>query len=90
MRTYTESLVPQFLSPSLKISFSCRFFDNKVGLWVKSGGQSNPVLSFPENLLEEEPVAMTMDEEEGAISDPCNEVMEETNEKMKVLHIASP
>ncbi len=67
----------------------CRFFDNKAGLWGDS--QSNPVLSFPDNLLEEEPVAMNTgaDEEEGAITDPGNEVLEEADEKVKVYPLNS-
>ena len=52
--------------------------------------QTNPVLSFPESLLSEEgeePVSMVTsgDDEEGAISDPATDIMENSNERMKVL-----
>lgn len=48
----------------------------------------NPVLGFPDSILteEEQPVAMVTggDDEEGAISDPGSEMMEESSEKVKV------
>ncbi|XP_064382724.1 serrate RNA effector molecule homolog [Halichondria panicea] len=69
-----------------------KFFDEKAGLWEyappgEEEPQSNPILDFSDDLLEEEPVAMTTsaDDEEGAISDPGNEVVEGTDEKVKLL-----
>lgn len=48
----------------------------------------NPVLDFPESLLveDDQPVAMVMggEDEEGAISDPGSEMMEESSEQVKV------
>ena len=48
--------------------------------------QTNPVLSFSESLLEEEPisVAMGVDEEEGAISDPGTEIVEKSDDRLQV------
>lgn len=44
------------------------------------------MLSFPQELLEEEPVAMATgaDEEEGAISDPGTEIVDRADERLKV------
>ena len=51
----------------------------------------NPVLDFPESLLveDDQPVAMVAggDDEEGAISDPGSEMMEENSDKVKVLFV---
>ena len=48
----------------------------------------NPVLNFSESILteEEQPVAMVTggDDEEGAISDPGSEVLDESSDKFKV------
>ncbi len=75
----------------MEMFWACRFFDEKAGLWEyappgEEEPQSNPILDFSDDLLEEEPVPMTTsaDDEEGAISDPGNEVVEGTDEKVKV------
>lgn len=57
--------------------------------------QTNPVLSFPDSLLNEEveesvSMATSGDDEEGAISDPATEIMENSNKKMKVLCSLNP
>ena len=48
----------------------------------------NPVLNFSESILteEEQPVAMVTggEDEEGAISDPGSEVLDESSDKFKV------
>ena len=50
----------------------------------------NPVLDFPKSLLieDDQPVAMVTggEDEEGAISDPGSEMIEETSGKVKVTH----
>ncbi len=54
------------------------------------GGEEkrNPVLDFPESLLveDDQPAAMVTggEDEEGAISDPGSEMMEETSDQVKV------
>ena len=50
----------------------------------------NPVLDFPESLLveDDQPVAIVSggEDEEGAISDPGSEMMDENSDKVKVAH----
>ena len=51
----------------------------------------NPVLDFPDSLLveDDQPVVMVTggEDEEGAISDPGSEMVEESSEKLKVSHL---
>ncbi len=88
--TFWKTIHCCFLKNQYSCTCACRFFDEKAGLWEYASGedetQSNPVLDFSDDLLEEEPVPMTTnaDDEEGAISDPGNEVVEGTDEKVKV------
>ena len=57
-------------------------------LQIDDSEKRNPVLDFPESLLieDDQPVAMVTggEDEEGAISDPGSEMMEENSDKVKV------